>query len=117
MRVEPTNRLTFGPAGSVRSGTVFYVYVIKRAPDTTVNLNRCGVPCNTAELVKAWGSAQYAAGDELSWRIDVAGDHYLWALDHRRDDASVIVSDEIVGNRLRITFDSGALFEAWYVTP
>jgi hypothetical protein len=117
VRVEPESRLTFGPAVEVPPGTAFHVQVVSAAPNTTLSLNRCGVPCNTRTLVAFWFSHGYAAGDVLSRSVEHGGTYYLWIRDHRTNEASAVLSDEVVGTRRRMTFDSGAVLEAWYVTP
>jgi hypothetical protein len=117
VHVEPTRRLTFGPAVEVPPGTAFHILVVSAAPHATILLNRCGVPCNTTTLVAFWFSHGYAAGDVLTRSVDYGGTYYLWIRDHRTNEASAVLSDEVAGTRLRMTFDSGAVLEAWYVTP
>jgi hypothetical protein len=117
VRVEPVRRLTFGPDHEVPPGTVFHIRIVAKAPGTTLMLNRCGVPCSTTTMVAFWFAHGYAAGDMLSRRVENGGTYYLWIRDDKRNEASAIVSDETAGSRLRMTFDSGAILEAWYEPP
>jgi hypothetical protein len=71
----------------------------------------CRVP------IAVWRPEDYAAGDELSWRVTAPGSYYLWNQDPHSNAPMVAVSYEFAGNRLRITYDSGAVIEAWYVVP
>jgi hypothetical protein len=116
VRVEPVRRLTFGPDHEVPPGTVFHIRIVAKAPGTTLMLNRCGVPCSTTIMVAFWFAHGYAAGDMLSRRVENGGTYYLFR-DNKRNEASAIVSDETAGSRLRMTFDSGAILEAWYEPP
>lgn len=115
--VEPTRRLTFGPQREIPAGTVFHLRVVVKAPGITLSLNRCGDPCSSAVLVAFWFPNGYSAGDELTWKVNQPGVYYLGARDDKRKEASAIVSDERVDSWLRMTFDSGAILEAWYVLP
>jgi hypothetical protein len=114
VRVEPERRLTFGPDREVPPGTVFHIRVIAKAPHTTLMLNRCGVPCSTTTLAAFWFAHGYSPGDVLVRRVEDGGTYYLWNRDDKRNEASAIVLDEVVGTLLRMTFDSGAVLEAWY---
>lgn len=116
-RVEPTYRQTFGPGRETPPGTVFYIKVLTRGPNASIRLQLCGVDCATAVNVKIWEPAAYAAGDELSWRVGEAGEYYLWSENVGSEAVSGIVSDTVVDGRLRMTFDNGAVLEAWYVPP
>jgi hypothetical protein len=116
-RVEPTNRLTFGPNGFTPAGTVFYISVVTKSDTTRFRLELCGVPCNTASDVKIWQPENYAAGEELSWRVEVGGQYYQWGQNVSTNRSETAVSDELRGTKLRITFDSGSVIDAWYTTP
>ncbi len=59
----------------------------------------------------------YDVGDELRWPADKPGKYYPWNQDLRTEEASQALTWEIKGNALRLTFASGAVVEAWYVTP
>ena len=113
--VEASRQRTFGPQKPTPAGTTFYVKVLSRVAQDTLRLHRCDVPCKTATPVKVWPATQYSVGDELSWRADQEGTYYFWnqnARDGRSREASF---HEFVGTRVRITFDSGTVIEAWYV--
>jgi len=67
--------------------------------------------------VRVWEPTAYAVGDELSWRVEEAGEYYLWSENLGNQEPSKIVSDSVVDGKLHMTFDTGAVLEAWYVTP
>ncbi len=115
--VTSTTRKTFTPRNVTPAGTVFHIKVLKKAENDSIQLSRCGVPCDTAVEIKIWKPESYRAGDELSWRIDRIGDYYFAILDRKTGAAIVASADHPSGDRLRITFASGAVFEAWYVMP
>ena len=117
VRVEPTNRLSFGPADATPAGTSFYVSIVVKSDATAFRLHRCGEPCNTATTVKVWAPETYTAGENLVWRVDLAGEYYMWAQDVRTSGAIRAASDEARGSKLRIVFDSGAVIDSWYTTP
>jgi len=116
-RVEPKYRFTFGPAGETPAGTVFNIRVLKKGESASIRLQLCGVDCATAAAVRVWEPAAYAVGDELSWRVEQAGEYYLWSENLAKEEPSAIVSDSVVDGKLRMTFDTGAMLEAWYVAP
>lgn len=116
-RVQPKTRKTFGALQVTPAGTEFHLLVVSKIDTTDFMLALCGEPCSTATLVKYWYSEEYASGDELSWRVSAAGRYYLWAPDRNRNDAPVAVADELLGDKLRITFDTGCIVDAWYVIP
>ena len=115
--VEPTNRLTFGPGGIAPAGTTFHISVVTKSDTTAFNLNRCGEPCTTAVTITIWQPEVYRVGDDLSWRAVSEGWYYMWAEDLRTNAPATAVSDQIRGSKLRITFDSGAVIDAWYTVP
>ena len=115
--VTPTTRKTFTPRNVIPVGTVFHIKVLKKAQNDSIHLQRCGVPCDTAVEVKTWEPESYGAGDELSWRIDRIGEYYFWIRDRKTGAAIVASADAPAGDKLRITFESGAVLEAWYVRP
>lgn len=117
VRVEPTNRNTFGPGRVTPAGTVYYIRVVTKSDSTAFRFHLCGEPCNTAQTVKVWSPTTYAAGDELSEPAPVEGEYYLWAQDVVADGVDRAVSDTLRGDRLRITFESGAIIDSWYVIP
>ncbi len=120
MRVEPTNRYTFGPGRVTPAGTVFYVTVVTKANNIAFRLHRCDEPCTTAATVKVWQPQAYAAGDELSERVELEGKYYLWAQDVMKNGEDAVdraMSDDFRGYKLRIFFDSGAVINTWYVVP
>ncbi len=117
VRVAPTYRKTFGPGRVTLAGTVFYISVVTKTDSTAFRLHRCGEPCTTAVTVKVWQPQTYAAGDELSERVELGGEYYLWAQNVVKDEVDRAVSDDLRGDKLRITFESGAVVDSWYVTP
>lgn len=120
MRVEPKNKYSVGPRGVTPAGTVFYAKVLTKADNIALRLHLCGEPCTTAETVRVWWPRTYAAGNELSERVEVEGKYYLWAEDVTKNgEASVdrAASDDIRGDKLRIIFESGTVIDAWYVVP
>ena len=117
MRVEPTNRQTFGPAGSVPAGTVFHLSIVARSAATALRLHRCAEPCSSAFTIQVWSPSTIAVGDELTWRVDVGARYYVWGEDTSTGNSVTIVTDEARGNKLRVTFATGVVLEAWYVTP
>ncbi len=117
VRVEPTNRLSFGPADATPAGTSFYVSIVVKSDATAFRLHRCGEPCDTATTVKAWAPETYTAGENLVWRVELAGKYYLWTQDVRTSSAIRAASDEVRGGKLRVVFDSDAVIDSWYTTP
>jgi hypothetical protein len=123
VRAEPMivsdSRGTFLPwrdATDLPIGTTFHVKVITKVDDVTIHLAVCGVPCNTAAGVHSWSPIAYAAGEELVWRVPKPGRYYFFCRDPRMA-FSTIVKEERMADRLRMTFDSGSVFEAWFVLP
>jgi len=117
-KVEPTRRRTFGAGEVTPEGTEFYIFVVTKVDTTDFMLNLCGEPCSTATAVKTWYAEEYQSGDELSQRVNVQGEYYLWAPDRTfQNDAPTAVSDELRGDKLHITFNTGCVIDAWYTTP
>lgn len=116
------SRRTFIPRRDTRPltdapvGTTFHVKVLTKIDDVTIHLAVCGVPCNTASFVRSWGPSAYAAGDEIVWNVTTAGGYYFFLRDPKIAFQDV-VREERVGNRLRMTFQTGAVLEAWFVEP
>ncbi len=101
-------------------GTVFYISVVAKAGNIAFRLHLCGERCNTATTIKVWQPQTYEAGDELSERVSQEGDYYIWSqivLKEGEDSVDRAVSDELRGDKLRITFESGTVIDAWYVMP
>ena len=117
LSLEPNRKATFGPQKVTPAGTVFFIKVLKKADNNVLRLHRCNVPCNSAVSVKVWDANEYTAGDELNWRVPQEGKYYLWNQDPRNNTPMIAISSELTGDRLRITYDSGAVLEAWYVVP
>jgi hypothetical protein len=115
--VEASNASTFGYPHSVPANTVFYVRVIRASPADQVHLNRCGELCHSASTIKVWPVDTFQAGDTLVWTVATPGEYYLWSENTRTSAASRVVAQRPVGSALRMTFDSGAEYEAWYVLP
>jgi hypothetical protein len=117
MRVARPGDQTYGAGADTPAGTAFYVKVRAKAPDDEIRLHLCGPGCNTAQTRMVWTTGDFRAGDELRWQADVTGRYYVWSRNSRSSAASHVIEDEIVGNRLRVTLESGAVYEVWYVTP
>jgi hypothetical protein len=115
--VEPNRQRSFGPQKATPAGTLFFLKVLRKAEHNRFRLHRCGVPCSTAVTVKVWEPGEYKVGEELSWRADQDGTYYFWNQDARDQTSREITSHDFMGSRIRITFDSGAAIEAWYVRP
>jgi hypothetical protein len=114
IRVEPKNRATFGPETSVPAGSVFHVAVVAQSDTTALHLHRCDVPCSSAFVIKVWSTTEAAVGVELMMRVDLAAVYYLWGEDTKGSGAVRIVGDERSTNKLRVTFASGLVVDAWY---
>jgi hypothetical protein len=115
VRVEPTNRFSFGPGTSVPAGTTFYFHFITLGSgERGLVLSLCGPGCATASTVQRWEPSTYKAGDTISRRVDGPGEYYAWIA---TDTAASIVSDNPVGSRLRMGFATGSVLEGWYVLP
>jgi hypothetical protein len=67
--------------------------------------------------VRVWGRADSAVGDELSRRVEEAGEYYLSSENLAKEEPAAIVLDSVVDGKLLMTFDTGAVLEAWYVAP
>ena len=117
LRVTPGKRKTFGPTKPTTAGTVFYIKVLKKGENDAIRLHRCGSPCDTAVNVKTWEAADYKAGDRLYWRADRDGEYYFWDREGKTGSASYASADEMVGEKLRISFASGTVLEVWYAAP
>lgn len=117
MRVARPGDQTYGAGMDTPAGTVFYVKVRTKAPEDEVRLHLCGTGCNTAQTKMVWEPGDFRAGDELHWQADVTGRYYVWSRNDRTTAASHVIADEIVGNKLKVTLESGAVYEVWYVTP
>jgi hypothetical protein len=117
VRVEPTNRLTFGPADATPAGTSFHISIVVKSDATAFRLHRCGEPCNTATTVDVRAPETYTVGENVVWRVDVAGRYYMWAQDVRTSSSIRAASDEVRASKLRMVFDSGAVIDSWYTIP
>lgn len=115
--VEPEFKRTFGDSSAVPSGTTFHIRIVRTAVADQIRLHRCDVPCSSAPTIVIWEPGSYRVGDELIWTVDRSGRYYLWSENTATDSASVVVSEEVVNGARRMSFDSGAQYEAWYVLP
>lgn len=117
MRVESTARNTFGPAAAIPSGTTLYLAIVTKVDTGRFRLHLCGTPCNTATTVRVWEPASFGSGDVLAQQVTQAGEYYLWHEETQSGNPSPATADERRQNAQRITFRSGAVVDAWYVTP
>ena len=117
MRVEPNARNTFGPAGPIPSGTTLYVGIVKKVDTSGFRLHLCGTPCTTATTVKIWEPGSYRSGDVLAQQVTRPGEYYLWHQETHSGQPSPATADERRQNGQRIRFKSGAVVNAWYITP
>jgi hypothetical protein len=115
--VEPKHQRTFGAREPTPAGTVFHIQVIRKADGNAFRLHRCNDPCKTAATVTVWAPQAYRSGDQLSWRTVEDGTYYLWNQDVQTEASIPAFANEFVGKRVRITYESGAVIEAWHVLP
>jgi hypothetical protein len=115
--IESKQQRSAGAREPTPAGTVFNIRVIKKADHNAFRLHRCGDPCKTATTVSVWKPEAYRAGDELSWRTEKDGTYYLWNQDVRTGESIPAFTNEFLGKRIRIVYESGAIIEAWHVLP
>lgn len=115
--VEAAHQRTFGARQPTPAGTTFTIRVVRKADHNAFRLHRCADPCKTATTVTVWKPDVYRSGDELSWRTAEDGTYYLWNEDVRTQASVPAFSNEFLGKRIRIVYESGAIIEAWYVVP
>lgn len=115
VRLSDSQR-TFGPRRVTPPGTVFHMSVLELPEDVRLGLFRCGNPCDTATRVQTWQPGTFEAGRNLMSRPVEEGRYYLWS---RTTDIEVdsIISSVLSDSIARITFESGMVLDAWYVTP
>ena len=117
MRVEPMARNTFGPGEPIPAGTTLYVEIVTKVTTSGFRLHLCGTPCTTATTVKIWEPGSYQNGDVLAQQVMRPGEYYLWHQDTHSGQESPATADERYQNGRRIKFKSGAIVNAWYITP
>jgi hypothetical protein len=117
MRVEPNARNTFGPGGSIPSETTLYLQIVTKVETGNFRLHLCGTPCTTAKRVEVWEPASYRRGDVLTHQVTEPGEYYLWHQETHGGNPSPATGDKRRQNARRITFRSGAVVDAWYITP
>ena len=110
-------RNTFGPAGPIPTGTILYLEIVKKVDTVGFRLHLCGTPCNTATTVKIWEPGSFRSGDVLTQQVTRAGKYYLWHQETQSGNPSPATADERRQNGQRIRFRSGAVVNAWYITP
>jgi hypothetical protein len=115
--VESKHQRSFGARQPTPAGTIFHIRVISKAEGNAFRLHRCADPCKTATTVTVWKPDAYRSGDELSWRTTEDGTYYLWNQDMRTEASIPAFMNEFLGKRVRITYESGAVIEAWHVLP
>jgi hypothetical protein len=115
--VESKHQRTFGARQPTPAGTVFYIRVVSKAEGNAFRLHRCADPCKTATTVTVWKPDAYRSGDELSWRTTEDGTYYLWNQDVRTEASIPAFTNDFIGKRVRIMYESGAVIEAWHVLP
>ena len=119
MQVEPSLRNTFGPGPGVTvpAGTTVFLRLVATGTPSPILLHRCGVPCDTATLVRRWEPGSFQTGDILSHQLLDEGRYYLWLRNDQGGQAFPSTSDSQQPGALRITFASGAVIDGWYTVP
>jgi hypothetical protein len=115
--VESKQQRSIGAREPTPAGTVFNIRVVRKADHNAFRLHRCGTPCKTATTVTVWLPETYRTGDSLSWRTTEDGTYYLWNQDVRTGESIPAFTNEFLGKRVRIVYESGAIVEAWHVLP
>jgi hypothetical protein len=115
--VESTYQRTFGAREPTPAGTVFTIRVVAKSDGNAFRLHRCGDPCKTSTTVALWRPDGYRTGEELSFRTTEGGVYYLWNQDVRTQKSIPAFTNEFLGKRIRIVYESGAIIEAWYTVP
>jgi hypothetical protein len=115
--VESKQQRSVGAREPTPAGTVFNIRVVRKADHNAFRLHRCGNPCKTATTVTVWSPETYRTGDALSWRTTEDGTYYLWNQDVRTGESIPAFTNEFLGKRVRIVYESGAIIEAWHVRP
>ena len=116
--VETAFQRTVGPRTPTPAGTIYSIKVIAKAEGNAFRLHRCTAdPCKSSTMVAMWKPDAYRSGEELSFKTTEPGIYYLWDQDVRSQKSIQAFANEFVGKRVRITFESGAIIEAWYTLP
>jgi hypothetical protein len=115
--VESKQQRSIGAREPTPAGTVFNIRVVRKADHNAFRLHRCSTPCKTATTVTVWSPETYRTGDSLSWRTTEDGTYYVWNQDVRTGESIPAFTNEFLGKRVRIVYESGAIIEAWHVRP